>query len=103
MTERGFISLAVNRLTIRLHVSANFLRIASRSSVTRCARDVLSRDAPRETGCSRSAQYRILPDVCGTRTLSIDLLNLGMKPAHRLVICFANTQCAAMTEREQNK
>ena len=61
------------RLTIRLHVSANFLRIASRPSVARYARDVLSRDVPRETGCSRSAQYRILPNMCGIGSLSLEL------------------------------
>ncbi len=67
--------------------------------MARFARDVLSRDAPRETGCSRSAKYRILPNGCGTRILSVELLNFGMKPAHRLVVCFSNTQCAALTER----
>ena len=34
--------------------------------MARCARDVLSRDAPRETGCSRSAYFRVLFKHCGT-------------------------------------
>jgi hypothetical protein len=47
--------LTANRLTIRPHFSAKFLRTAAGPSLARYARDVLSRDVPRETGCSRLA------------------------------------------------
>ncbi len=57
-------------LTIRFHVSANFLRIASRLFMARCARDVLSRDAPRATGCSRSANFCVLKKLSGTDILA---------------------------------
>ena len=33
--------------------------------MTRCARDVLSRDAPRETGCSRSAKFCVFLKLGG--------------------------------------
>jgi hypothetical protein len=35
--------------------------------MTRCARDVLSRDAPRETGCSRLAKCHVLKRLRGTQ------------------------------------
>ncbi|WP_438985823.1 hypothetical protein, partial [Aequoribacter sp.] len=52
-------------LTPRRHVSANFLRTAAGPSVARYARDVLSRDVPRETGCSRLAQSDATPHFRG--------------------------------------
>ena len=33
--------------------------------MARCALDVLSRDAPRETGCSRSAEFCVLERLGG--------------------------------------
>jgi hypothetical protein len=35
--------------------------------VARCARDVLSRDAPRETGCSRSAKLYTFDRLSSTQ------------------------------------
>jgi hypothetical protein len=67
--------------------------------MARCARDVLSRDAPRETGCSRSAEFSVLKRLSGIQLNNAAELNYVKQLARRLVICFANTQCAALTER----
>ena len=42
--------------------------------MARCARDVLSRDAPRETGCSRSADFCVLKRLRGTSSERIEFL-----------------------------
>ena len=38
--------------------------------MARCARDVLSRDAPRETGCSRSAEFCVFKGLSGADILA---------------------------------
>ena len=58
--------------------------------MARCARDVLSRDAPRETSCSRSAEFSVLKRLSGIQLNNAAELNYVKQLAHRLVIFFCD-------------